>query len=213
MQWFPADYDTTLAAALLTDQGPDVFEIGNGPNIDMITSGQVLPLDGILGDAESDFNERMIKRLTYDGHLWAVPQIIDMYFLVYRKSWLADAGIDPPATVDDLIAAAAALTTGDHSGLFLGNDGGVGPMGGMVLWSAGADYLTEDDQFGFDNDDVYASFGKLQRAVPERLAAARRTHRLERPGLVHQRAHRHPAHRACGRSRRSRRPRSATTST
>ena len=127
----------------------------------MITTGQVLPLDGILGDAESDFNERLIKRLTYDGHLWAVPQVIDMYFLVYRKSWLADAGIDPPATVDDLIAAAAELTTGDHSGLFLGNDGGVGPMGGMALWSAGADYLTDDNQFGFANDDVYASFGKL----------------------------------------------------
>ena len=88
VQWFPADYTTTVTAALLTDEGPDVFEIGNGPNIDMITSGQVLPLDGILGDAESDFNERMIKRLTYDGHLWAVPQVIDMYFLVYRKSWL-----------------------------------------------------------------------------------------------------------------------------
>ena len=84
-----------------------------------------------------------------------------MYFLVYRKSWLADAGIDPPATVDDLIAAAAKLTTGDHSGLFLGNDGGVGTMGGMALWSAGADYLTDDNQFGFANDDVYASFGKL----------------------------------------------------
>ena len=161
VQWFPADYDSTLAAALLTDDGPDVFEIGNGPNIDMITTGQVLPLDGILGDAESDFNERLIKRLTYDGHLWAVPQIIDMFFLVYRKSWLADAGIEPPATVDDLIAAAAKLTTGDHSGLFLGNDGGVGTLGGMALWSAGADYLTDDNQFGFANDDVYASFGKL----------------------------------------------------
>ena len=46
-------------------------------------------------------------------------------------------------------------------GLFLGNDGGVGPLGGMLLWSAGADYLTDDNQFGFANDAVYASFGKL----------------------------------------------------
>ena len=55
-----------------------------------------MPLDGILGDAESDFNERMINRLTYDGHLWAVPQIIDMQFVVYRKSLLEDAGLEPP---------------------------------------------------------------------------------------------------------------------
>ncbi len=37
---------------------------------------------------------------------------------------------------------------------------------------------------------------QAQRAVPERLVAARRTDRLERPRSVHQRAHRHPAHRA-----------------
>lgn len=162
VEWFPADYDSALASALLTDEGPDVFEIGNGPTIDMILSGQVVPLDGVLGDAESDFNERLLSRLTYDGHLWAVPQIIDMYFLVYRKSHLADAGIEPPTTMDELIAAAAALTSDDRKGLFLGNDGGVGPLGGMALWSAGADYLTEDGQFGFDNDAVYASFAKLR---------------------------------------------------
>ncbi len=77
VEWFASDYDNALASALLTDEGPDVFEAGNGPNIDMIQGGQVVALDGILGDAESDFNERMINRLTYDGHLWAVPQIVD----------------------------------------------------------------------------------------------------------------------------------------
>ena len=30
VQWFPADYDSTLAAALLTDDGPDVFESATG---------------------------------------------------------------------------------------------------------------------------------------------------------------------------------------
>ena len=42
-----------MAAALLTDEGPDVFEWVNGPNIDMIQSGQVVPLDDVLGDAEA----------------------------------------------------------------------------------------------------------------------------------------------------------------
>ena len=161
VEWFPADYDSTLAASLLTDDGPDVFEIGNGPNLDMIMTGQVVPLDGILGDAESDFHEGMIQRLTYDGHLWAVPQIVDMFFLVYRKSLLEEAGIEPPQTIDDLIAAASALTTDARKGIFLGNDGGVGPMDGLPLWSAGADFLTDDGAFGFDNDAVYASFAKL----------------------------------------------------
>ena len=161
VEWFPADYDSTLAASLLTDDGPDVFEIGNGPNLDMIRTGQVVPLDGVLGDAEGDFNEAMIKRLTFDGHLWAVPQIVDMFFLIYRKSLFEEAGLDAPQTIDDLIAAAAALTTDTRKGIFLGNDGGVGPMDGLPLWSAGADFLSDDGAFGFDNDAVYASFAKL----------------------------------------------------
>jgi multiple sugar transport system substrate-binding protein len=162
VEWFAADYDSALASALLTDEGPDVFEAGNGPNIDMIQGGQVVPLDGILGDAEGDFNERMISRLTFDGHLWAVPQIVDMQFVVYRKSLLEEAGLEPPQTLDDLIAAAAALTTGDTKGLFVGNDGGAGLLGGPILWSAGADYLTPEGEFGFDTEPVYAAMTKLQ---------------------------------------------------
>ena len=171
-----------------------------------------MPLDGILGDAESDFNERMIKRLTYDGHLWAVPQIIDMYFLVYRKSLLDDAGIEPPTTIDELIAAAAALTTGDLTGCSSATTAASALLGGIALWSAGADYLTDDDQFGFANDAVYASFAKLHELYqsdslllgaptdwcdPGRSSTSSR--RCSSPG--------------CGRSRRSPRRRSATTST
>jgi len=161
VEWIPADYEATVSAALLTDEGPDVFEYGTGPTLDMIQAGQVVPLDGILGDAESDFNEALLNRVTFDGHLWAVPQIIDMFFLIYRKSWLEDAGIEPPSTLDELIAAAAALTNGDHSGLFLGNDG-YGPTDGLTLWAGGGDFLTADNQVGFTTDGVYASFAKMQ---------------------------------------------------
>lgn len=162
VQWISGDWEATIAAALLTDDGPDVFEWVNGPNIDMIQSGQVVPLDGILGDAADDYDQRLISRMTYDGHLWAVPQMIDMHVLVYRKSLLADAGLEPPTTMDELIAAAAAMTTGDIKGLFVGNDGGVGLLAGYPLWSAGADYLTEDNQFGFATDAVYESFAKVR---------------------------------------------------
>lgn len=162
VEWIPDPYETTVSSALLTDEGPDVFEYGNGPTIDMIQGGQVLPVDDALGDAAADFNPAMIARMTYDGHLWAIPQMIDMQLLVYRKSLLEEAGIEPPETLDDLIAAAAALTTDDVKGLFLGNDGGVGVLAGMPLWSAGADYLTADNQFGFATDAVYASFAKIR---------------------------------------------------
>jgi multiple sugar transport system substrate-binding protein len=162
VQWTPGDYDKKVASALLTDGGPDVFEYGNGPSIDMIKAGQVVDLSDLLGDAKSDFTPSLISRMTYQDKLYAIPQVTDMQLLVYRKSLLSAAGVQPPQTVDELIAAAKKLTTDKVKGLFVGNDGGVGILGGPALWSAGLDYLTPDNQFGFDDPAAVESLRKLR---------------------------------------------------
>ena len=160
--WKPGDYDQTTAASLLTESGPDVFEFGNGPTIDMIKGKQVTDLTDLFGDTKDDFNPSVLKRMTYDGKIWAIPQVVDMQLLVYRKSLLDKAGIKPPETITDLWAAAKALTTDKVKGLFVGNDGGVGLLGGPMLWSAGLDYHTEDNRFGFDDPRAVAAFRKLR---------------------------------------------------
>jgi multiple sugar transport system substrate-binding protein len=162
VQWSPGDYDKKAASALLTDGGPDVFEYGNGPSIDMIKGGQVVDLTDLLGDAKADFTPSLIERMSYQGKLYAIPQVTDMQLLVYRKSLLSAAGVQPPTTVDELLAAAKKLTTDKVKGLFLGNDGGVGVLGGPALWSAGLDYLKPDNTFGFDDPAAVESFRKLR---------------------------------------------------
>jgi len=163
VQWSPGDYDKKTSAALLTDKGPDVFEYVNGPTIDMIKGSQVVDLTDLLDDAaKADFTPSLISRMTYEGKLYAIPQVTDMQLLVYRKSLLSAAGVQPPQTVDDLLAAAKALTTDKVKGLFVGNDGGVGILGGPALWSAGLDYLTEDNRFGFDDPAAAESLRKLR---------------------------------------------------
>jgi multiple sugar transport system substrate-binding protein len=163
VQWSPGDYDKKTAAALLTDNGPDVFEYGNGPSIDMIKGNQVVDLSDLLDDTtKADFTPSLIARMTYQGKLYAIPQVTDMQLLVYRKSLLEQAGVQPPQTVDELLAAAKKLTTDKVKGLFVGNDGGVGILGGPALWSAGLDYLTEDNQFGFDDPAAVESLRKLR---------------------------------------------------
>ena len=162
VQWSPGDYDKKAASALLTDGGPDVFEYGNGPSIDMIKGGQVVDLTDLLGDAKADFTPSLIERMSYQGKLYAIPQVTDMQLLVYRKSLLSAAGVQPPTTVDELLAAAKKLTTGKVKGLFVGNDGGVGVLGGPALWSAGLDYLKPDNTFGFDDPSAVESFRKLR---------------------------------------------------
>lgn len=160
--WKPGDYDQSTAASLLTDAGPDVFEYGNGPTIDMIKGGQVVEMTDLFGDAKSDFNDSILQRMTYQDKIWAIPQVIDMQLLVYRKSMLDKAGVQPPQTIDELIDAAKKLTNGNVKGLFLGNAGGADLMGGPMLWSAGLDYLTPDNKFGFDDPRAATALGKLR---------------------------------------------------
>ena len=86
----------------------------------------------------------------------------DMGVLYYRKSMLDKAGVQPPTTIDELIAASKELTTKDQKGLFIGNDAGVTPsfgggsLLGQILWAVGSDYLTADNKPGFTTPEVKA---------------------------------------------------------
>ncbi|WP_179023413.1 ABC transporter substrate-binding protein [Streptomyces sp. IMTB 2501] len=167
VQWRPGNYDQQTAAALLTDSGPDVFEV-NGPTIDQIQGGQVVDLSDLLKGVKDDFNPAVLAPKTYDGRIWGIPQVIDMQLLYYRKSLLKDAGVEPPATLDALVDAARKLTNSKVKGLFLGNDGGAGVLGGTPLYAAGLQLVTEDGKVGFDDPAAARTLGKLHRLHADR---------------------------------------------
>jgi multiple sugar transport system substrate-binding protein len=163
VQWTPGDYTSKLNSGLLSSSGPDVFE--SSPNIDQVKSGQVVALDDIMADVKDDYTEADIKSSTVDGK---IKMVDDMGVLYYRKSMLDKAGVQPPTTVDELIEASKALTTGDQKGLFIGNDAGVTPsfgggsLLGPILWTVGSDYLTSDNKPGFTTPEVKQSFAKMR---------------------------------------------------
>ena len=166
VQWTPGDYTSKLNSGLLSSSGPDVFE--SSPNIDQVKSGQVVALDDIMADVKDDYTEADIKSSTVDGKIYQIKMVDDMGVLYYRKSMLEKAGVKPPTTVDELIAASKALTTGDQKGLFIGNDAGVTPsfgggsLLGPILWTVGSDYLTSDNKPGFTTPEVKQSFAKMR---------------------------------------------------
>lgn len=160
VQWRPGNYDEQTAAALLTDSGPDVFEV-NGPSLDQIRQGQVVDLTDLFDGVRDDFNPAVLAPKTYDGKIWAIPQVVDMHLLYYRKSLLDDAGVRPPKSLDELVDAAKALTTEDVKGLFLGNDGGAGALGITPLHAAGLSSVTQDGGIGFDEPAAARTLGKL----------------------------------------------------
>ncbi|MGY0023885.1 ABC transporter substrate-binding protein [Streptomyces sp. YJ-C3] len=167
VQWRPGNYDQQTAAALLTDSGPDVFEV-NGPSLDMIQGKQVADVTELLDGVEDDFNQAALAPKRHDGKIWGIPQVIDMQMLYYRKSLLADADVQPPATLDELLDAAKKLTTKKAKGLFLGNDAGAGVLGGTPLYAAGLALVTEDGKVGFDDPAAARTLGKLRQLYADK---------------------------------------------
>jgi multiple sugar transport system substrate-binding protein len=159
-QWITsADFESKLFATLLTDNAPDLFEFH--PQIQMVRSGQVADLTDIIEPVKDDFNPADIKSHTVDGKIYGVRMIDDPQFFFYRKSMLEKAGVEVPTTLDELMEAAAKLTTDKVKGLYLGNDlhNVIDPM----IWSAGAEHLTEKNEIAYHTDGVVEGLKKMRK--------------------------------------------------
>lgn len=171
VQWRPGDYDRQSAAALLTDSGPDVFEIGN-PSLDMIRGGQIVDLTAEVEPVKDDFNQAVLAQRVWQNRIWAIPQVLDTQLFYYRKSLLSEAGVEPPRTLDELVDAAKRLTAAHAKdkvkGLFLGNDGGAGVLGGTPLFAAGLSLITDDGRVGFDDPAAARTLAKIHRLYADK---------------------------------------------
>jgi len=137
--WVAGEYETKLNSALLTSDAPDVFELGNF-RYQLVKNGQLAPLDDVLDGDRSDFSRTGLDVVTVDGRTYGVKMIDDIMMLYYRKSVLDKAGIAPPQSFPELLAAVTKLTTTGQKGLFVGNDG-IGDAAYLLLWSGGGDLV------------------------------------------------------------------------
>ncbi|MFJ9854093.1 ABC transporter substrate-binding protein [Streptomyces sp. NPDC101150] len=167
VQWRPGDYDRQTAAALLTDSGPDVFEV-NGPLLEQIQGGQVEDLTAEIESVKDDFNQAVLAPKIWQDKVWGIPQVVDMQMLYYRKSLLKEAGVQPPQTLDELVDAAKKLSSKKTKGLFLGNDGGVGVLSGTPLHAAGLSLIDEDGEVGFDDPAAARALGKIRQLYADK---------------------------------------------
>ncbi len=162
MVWNPGDYGAKLSAALLTDEGPDVFELGGSPTLDMVKQGQIVPLDDLYTpEIKADFNPTSLGGLTIDGKIYAVKKVDDTGLIYFRPSLMEQAGLQPPTTFDEVIAAAQALDSGRTKGMFIGNDRGIGALLTIAPWSAGVEFL-QDNKIAFNNERTAAAWAKVK---------------------------------------------------
>lgn len=162
MTWVPGDYGTALNAALLTDDGPDVYEFF--PNFAMVKEGQCAPLDDLFTDeVKADFHPNNIAANTIKGSIYGVKMIDDTGLLYYRKSVLEEKGVAPPTTMDEVIAAAKALDSRSMKGLYLGQDGGIAALLTVAPWSAGSELIdVNTNQIIFNNERTVLAYQKVK---------------------------------------------------
>ncbi|MEU3524021.1 sugar ABC transporter substrate-binding protein [Streptomyces sp. NPDC038707] len=158
-QWITgSNFESKLFASLLTDQAPDVFEFH--PQIQLVRSGQVADLTDLVAPVKEDFNQADIRSHTVDGRIYGVRMLDDPQLFFYRKSLLQKAGVEPPRTLDELVEAAARLTTSKVKRLFLGND--LHAVINPLIWSAGADTLNEKNEIAYHTDAVIAGLRTMR---------------------------------------------------
>ncbi len=146
---------------------PDVLMLDN-PDVQQIAaSGALSPLAdyGITGDG---FPEGVLSAGTYEGDLYGIAPIVNSLGLFYNADLLAEAGITPPTTWDELSAAAAALTTDGRYGIaFSAANSFEGTWQFLpFLWSNGAD---EDD---LTSDEAVEALAFVDSLVADGSASA-----------------------------------------
>ncbi|MFJ8968966.1 extracellular solute-binding protein [Streptomyces anulatus] len=111
-------------AAQAGDGAPDVIRSEVAWTPDFANLGYLAPLDGTpaLKD-QDDFLKQAVASTKYEDKTYAVPQVIDSMGIFYNKKLLKEAGVEAPASLDDLKTAGKKIKdkTG-KTGLYLRGD-------------------------------------------------------------------------------------------
>jgi multiple sugar transport system substrate-binding protein len=164
VNWVPGTgnaYPDAVRAALLGSKAPDVFELP-GIGVDQVKAGLLEPLDDLIADVKSDFKPSSLAPFTVAGKVYGIKMINDPTFIYYRKSMFQKANLQVPTTIDELIAAAKKLTTGNVKGIYLGPDSAVSALYQIAAWSTGGDLLSADNtKVTYNTDRIAAAYEKI----------------------------------------------------
>lgn len=156
------DIYTKAPAAVAAGNGPDIlFAIPDFTPI-MRATNAVQPVEDFVAQMNTahKFMPFAVAPYTYDGHTWAVPMWNMSHNLWYSKSAFEKAGVTPPTTWTEWLAAAEKLTT---SGQY-----GIGLPGNKNLYT---DQVAYDFMANNGAGEIYNSDGTLRFDNPQTVEA------------------------------------------
>ena len=95
---------------------PDVLMLDN-PDVQQIASTGALAPISDFGLSADGYAAGVVSASTFNGHIYGLQPVANTLGLFYNRDMLAQAGVTPPTTWDELKAAAAKLTQGGRYGV------------------------------------------------------------------------------------------------
>lgn len=136
--------------------------------------GQLQPVDDFIAEINEmySFYDTAVEPYNYDGAIWAVPLYNMAHSLWYRKSALEAAGVEPPTTWDEWLAAVEALTTDGQYGIGVPANRQLytdQTIYNLMINAGAYEIYNEDGSLRFNNPGTAAAFefyGQLYQFSP-----------------------------------------------
>lgn len=137
------DYTTRLFAGLVAGNAPDCAMVKLNNHARLLEMGALAPLDDMLKgwSGRADITDQVwaVNRAG-DGKQYYLPLHYVVLYLYYRADLLAAAGLQPPKTPDDFLAAAKAMSKDGVYGFGMRGGGGGQDNWGAFVLGGGANF-------------------------------------------------------------------------
>jgi ABC-type glycerol-3-phosphate transport system substrate-binding protein len=157
-------YYERLLLEVVSGTAADVLTVNPNNLLELVAGGHLLPLDAKIDAAglRDRITEGGFSSLTVDGVTYAVPVTGRTLELLYNRCHLEEAGVAPPTTPEEFLAAAQALTVRDEDGrvvrfganMVSGNEDPTYEM--LLMWTIafGGSFSDGQGNFTFDSPSV-----------------------------------------------------------
>lgn len=157
-------HDKFVTIATAKDPSADVVSMDVPYVPEFAAAGWTIAVDDVLAGGERDkVYKGTLDGATYNGKLYGIPWYNNGPGLFYRKDLLDKAGLQPPKTYDELLAACQKLQTPQIAGFIqqmVQNEGGI--INWMeYLWGYGGDLV--DDKLNVIVDKGDAGVNSMQK--------------------------------------------------
>jgi len=101
-----ADYEKTISTQIGSGGGPDIFIVPDTYFPELAESGALEPLDGVLASEDEKRLSAENKDYVHDGDQLGLTWETVPFAFFWNKKILDQAGVSPPTSFDELLAAA-----------------------------------------------------------------------------------------------------------